>query len=103
MNDLFNQNAGRRKPRQEEVVVASADTEESWTAPPQGVRGLQLTLQDVAGNWRWSPITGKVAGGGGTPVQATGVLNWDEGLFIGTLFFAADVGSTIMMIDYQSA
>ncbi len=102
-NDLWNKALARRPPLNEEIAIPVADVEHSWTAPDRGVRGLQLTLDDDVATWRWDVVTGNVAGGAGTPVWEKGTLNWGEGLFIGTIFFAADTGSINMRVDYQSA
>ena len=84
--------------------MALADTEYSW-AIPYRCREFALKLADPAIAWRFSAVTGQVAAvGGGTPIAAGGAIEFNDGLYTGTVYFATSAGvAQTMRVEFVQA
>jgi len=92
--------------KSDEVVMASDDTQYSWTIP-SGASEVLFIMKDTATGlatqpWRVSTTAGQVATpGGGTPVVAGGQWVYDAGTYRGTVYFAHTAGaSQTMRVEY---
>lgn len=86
--------------RSEEVAMATIDTEYSWRIP-EGTREFALILQDRSVEWRFSATPGQVATGGGTPRGPGQSVSYENGLYVGVVYFAHSSGSAqVMRIEY---
>lgn len=88
--------------RSDEVAMAAADTQYSWTIPT-GTKSFLLKLQDTTVAWRFSSVAGEVAAvGGGTPLAAGEAIEFNEGPFIGNVIYFAHsaAGAQDMRIEY---
>lgn len=100
LNDLQKTKLTPFSPKSAEVVMTLADTEYEWEIP-DGTREFSLVLKDDTVAWRFSSTTGQVAvAGGGTPRGAGKSVDFVNGFYTGTVYFASSDAAETMRIEY---
>lgn len=101
MNDFWRRYFGPRSPGSTSVAMTQANTEYSHVIP-RDTMDLAFRFQDLSVAWRYSWVSGQVAGGGGMQMDAGDAFQPPGPLVGCTLYFASAVTGQTMQISYTS-